>query len=440
MPEIVISSLGVLALLAVSIKGVQWSFRWIYLPTLVLVPVLISWTIIGVPDLTPRRAVCIGIVIGAVITGKTRQLLPRWHWFDVLVLVPIVSFSISYGLETDFKGFYGRLAELILDWGCPYLLARVALKDIEAVRAALGVLAGCAVVMACLVVYECRMATRVAVNLWNMLGLDVPTPRYRYGWRWGYLRAAGTWGGGLPMASFFTTVTPLMVLWGLLLRATSRWKAWIATIASVAGCIAGLSRGPLVVLGALAMIFPQVARPKKLLVLASLAAIALVSPFVIGAAREEVRFTQKQMELYGNTTSGHYRVALLLIYGKSIRNVGPWGDTRIVGSEYPEAWSIDNAYLYFFFLGGWIGGGAFCLIIVTLFYLGARGIGGAVGRERMILSAMLASFAGVTGCMANLFFAASYTPLFWITAALVLNAVAGAPAGKLIAQTGTPAR
>jgi len=440
MTEILITSLGFLAFLAVLRKDVQWAFRWVYLPTVVLVPVLISWPILGLPELTPRRAVCIGLVVGAVLMGKRRQLMPRWHWFDVLALFPVLAFSISYGLDTNFKGFYGRLANLILDWGCPYLLARVALKDIEAVRAALGVLAGCTVMMACLVVYECRMAARLAVDLWNMLGLDVPRPGYRYSWRWGYLRAAGTWGGGLPMATFFTTVTPLMILWGLLLKTTARWKAWIATLASVAGCIAGLSRGPLLVLGALAMIFPQVARPKKLLVLASLAALALALPFVIGAAREEVSFTRQQMDLYGTTTSGHYRVALLLIYGKSMRNVGPWGDTRIVASEYPEAWSLDNAYLYFFFLGGWIGGGAFCLIIVTLFYLGARRIGGAVGRERMILAAMLASFAGVTGCMANLFFATSYTPLFWITAALVLNAVAGAPAGRFNAQTGKAAR
>jgi hypothetical protein len=274
------------------------------------------------------------------------------------------------------------------------------------------------------------MATRLAANLWGMLGIDVDTRAYYSSWRWGYLRAVGVWGGPILLATLFATTAPLMVLWGLLLERWRRWKAWGALLASVAGCAAGLSRGPLLVLIGLAVLFALFAHPRKPLILAAVGVTILAMPALVGIAQEEVTFTQEQMDLYGNVSSNHYRIALLLIYGESILRVGWWGNQTIVGEEYERAWSIDNAYLYFFFVGGWIGGGAFCLITSALFYLGARRIAATAGQERRILAATLAGFAAVVGCMANVWFAPCYAPLFWITAGLVLNAVSPRHVGR----------
>ena len=431
MGALLASIVGLIAFGGSLTRGAQWAFRYVYIPALVLVPLSVCLEFKGLPDLTARRAACVGLIAGAVVTGRGRQLVPHRHWLDVAALVAVLSFSISYGLVTDFKGFYHRLFILVMDWACPYLLVRGLMKDRGVVRAALGPLAFCTAVSACLAVYECRMATRLAADLWGILGIDVYTRPHYTSWRWGYLRAVGLWGGPLLLATFFATIASLMALWGLLVKRRHRRKAWLALLASVAGCAAGLSRGPLVVLLGLAVIFPVIGRSGKSVILAAMVIAAVASPLVVEMAREEVTFTQEQMDLYGNVDSGHYRVALLLIYGKSILRVGWWGDPTIVGEEYEQAWSIDNAYLYLFFVGGWIGGGSFCLIIAALFYLGARRIASTAGQERRILAATLASFAAVTGCMLNVWFSPHYAPLFWITAGLVLNAVTARPVGSL---------
>jgi len=425
-----VSLVGALSVVSVCIKGVRWTFAYVYLATLLIVPLPITLSLAGLPDLTPRRAACVGLVLGAIIIGKGWQLAPRWHWFDVVALVPVLTFSVSYGLITDFKGFYHRLGVFAMDWACPYFLVRALFRDIDALRPALRTIACCTMVLAFLAVYECRMATRLAVDLWNMVGPDVPVPPHYTHWRWGYIRAAATWGGGLPLGTMFTTCAPLMVLWGLI-GGVPRWKATGASLACAAGCVAAMSRGPMLVLAALASIFPIIAARRRWLFLILVAVPIVGAPLLVESAREEVTFTQGEMDEFGNTTSGHYRVALLLIYGQRVLDVGWWGDPGIVGLEYEHAWSVDNAYLYFFLTGGWLGGGAFCSLIAVLLCLGARRIAQANGHERKVAAAVLASFAGVAGCMANLWFAPEYAPLFWITAAIVLNLLVIRPSERL---------
>lgn len=422
MDRLLISAVGIVAFLAVYSKGVQWAFRWVVLPTLVLIPNELVFDVAGLPDVTARRTAYVGVIAGAIVAGRTCQLIPRWRWFDVLALAPVLSFSFSFGMDTDFKGFYHRLALLTMEWACPYLLARAALSGLDQVRAALRPLALCSTVLAGLAVYECRMGTRLAVNLWDSLGFDVHVLWHAGYWRWGYLRAVATFGEPIALGTFFATVTPLMALWGLL-EPKVRWMPRIAAVACIAGCVACLSRGPMLVLIAVALVFYLLAVPKRSLVLISIAVVMIaVGPFVIEGVQDEARFVQTEMDLAGNTTSGHYRVALLFVYGKRILDVGFWGDREVRASpEYEKAWSIDNAYLFLFLAGGWLGGGAFCLMVVILLYLGGRKIIHTNGHERKILAAAVASFAAIAGCMGNVWFAPTYAPLFWLTAGLVLN-------------------
>lgn len=102
-------------------------------------------------------------------------------------------------------------------------------------------------------------------------------------------------------------------------------------------------------------------------------------------------------------------------------DVGWFGDPAIVGAEHPQMWSIDNAYLYLFLVGGWVGGTVFVMIIITLFYRAGSHLLVACGSDRKVVAASLASFAGVTGCMANIWFSPDYAPFFWIAAALVFD-------------------
>jgi hypothetical protein len=421
----VILAIAGLAFFAVLGFGIRSAFGWVYLPTLMLVPARAVFDLPGLPDLTPGRGVAIGLIAGAIATGDGRGLLPRWRWIDALALLPVVSFAVSYGEITDFKGFYSRLAVLLMDWGCPYLFARALISDVVALRALLKPFAIFACVLAFLAVYESRMAFRLAPFLWNSIGVALePIPHYG-SWRWGFLRAHATFYGPIQLGTFFAMATPLALLWGILEPRYRKWS-WLATLMCAGGCVASMSRGPMYILPAVTLICWIIARPRQSTILAALTVLICSAPFLVEAATEEVRYTSARVEATGNTAdeSGHYRIALLLIYGKEIAEVGWLGDPSIVGREYEATWSIDNAYLYLFLVGGWIGGGSICLLILVTFIQTLRALTGATGRDRWIITALLAAFAGMTGCMANVWFAVDYAPFFWSCQAILYNVVA----------------
>lgn len=392
------------------------------LPALILVPHQIGLDLGGLPDPTVRRAALAGVILGAVVGGQMGQVVPRWRAFDVLALAPVLFFSISFGLDTGLKGFMHRLIVLTMDWGVPYVLARAVLRNVDEVRATLRPLVLCSVLLAGLAVYECRMATRLTAHLWNAVGFDVPVPRHATAWRWGYLRATAGFEHPLTLATFFATVAPLTALWGLLERRHRR-KAWVAMVACAGGCVAGLSRGPMLVLVVVGIVFTIAAVPRRTPILLALFAIVLASsPLILEAGRREAEYVRAEMDFRGNVDSSHYRVALLLIYGEQVLDAGLFGDGEAQAElEYQHAWSIDNAYLYLFLHGGWLGGGSISLFVIILLYSGCRRILRSSGMERRILSATVASFSAMAGCMTNVWFAPDYAPFFFITGALLFN-------------------
>lgn len=422
MTTLFIVGIGVASLWAAMERGVPWAFRWIVLPALIIVPHQIGLTVGGLPDPTVRRAAYVGVILGAIIARRTHQVIPRWRSFDILALMPVLFFSISFGLDTGMRGFAHRLVTLTLDWGTPYVLARAVLKNTDEVRAALRPLVFSSVLLAGLAVYECRMATRLTANLWNAMGFEVVVPRHATAWRWDYLRATAGFAHPITMATFFAMVTPLAALWGLL-EPRQRQKAWVAVFACMSGCVAGLSRGPMLVLAVVGVVFTIVASPRRTPILLALFAIVLASsPLILEAGRKEAEYVRAEMDFRGNVESSHYRFALLMIYGERILDVGFWGGREVqTPEEYEKAWSIDNAYLFLFLTGGWLGGGSISLIVIILFCSGCRRILGTTGLERKILSAAVASFSAIAGCMANVWFAPDYAPFFFITGAMVFN-------------------
>lgn len=413
------------AFLGTLLKGPRFAFAWVYLPALLLVPLQASLNIVGLPELTVRRAAIVGLAAGALAAGRFVQRLPRWHPIDYIVCAAILSFSISFGLRTELMGFVHKVAVLAFDWGAPYLLARTLLSSWRDVRAVLLPLAGAGVVLACFAVYEARMATRLASDLWELVGVDAPRHSHMLGWRWGYLRAHAVMDGPIQMGTVFAALTPLMMLWGLLDR-RRRERSWLAAAATAAGCIASLSRGPILVLTATAAFFSALALRLRAPWLLGALLLPFAAPVAIAALGERIDFTEQMLAETGNTAtfSGHYRIALLLIYGRQIGEVGWWGDPSVVGQDYEQAWSIDNSYLFLFIIGGWIGGALISALIVYLLVRGVRAVMRARGRERRVLAACTASFTAVIGCMGNVWFSPSYVPLFWLSAGLLLNATA----------------
>lgn len=404
-------------------KGGPWTFRWLYIPSLLLVPHLVSMPLPIFPDLWIASAAGLGLAVGSALL-RPRPVAPPFDVLDLLAAGAVISFSVSYGVGTDFHGFVHRLLVLGMEWWLPYRFTRTFVRNrtqLREVLASIGIFAG---ILGLLSIWEARMADRLALDIWNTFGLGAPHPGHYGHWRWGYLRSFVTFEHPIELGTFFATVAPLAFLWGLVDRKRRRW-AWVATGLCVGGCVSGLSRGPLVALVGSAVLFSMLAyRMRGLAVIATLV-VVLAAPTVIDTLQSEIASTQDDLEARGNTDSKRYRLALLMLYGRKLGEVGLWGDPSIVGAEYELAWSMDNSYLYFFFVGGWIGGTIFLLLVLRTLRIGIRAIRRCRGRPRKRVAAVVAAFGSLSICMANVWFGPSYAPWFWITAALVLNTTRG---------------
>lgn len=175
------------------------------------------------------------------------------------------------------------------------------------------------------------------------------------------------------------------------------------------------------VLAGSSLLFTVLARRARPLVLLVLLMLLPAAPLLVDQLSQSMQSAQEDFAERGNTESGRYRLALLLIYGGRIGEAGLFGDPSIIGSEFEKAWSIDNAYLLFYLEGGWVGGTLFAAMTLANFVLAVRVLRRSSGRRRKVVAATMASFAGMAGCMADVWFAPRYSPLFFVVGALLLN-------------------
>lgn len=245
------------------------------------------------------------------------------------------------------------------------------------------------------------------------------------------MRASATFYHPITLGTYFAAVTPLMLLWGRI-AGTSRWVRWVAVMGSVAGCVAALSRGPWGALAVTGVLFFLLAVRAKRLAFAGAVLVLAALPVVLEVMGEHLAEIQRLLAFTGNTPrrSGYYRIALLLMYGKALGQVGWLGKPSIIGAEYEEAWSLDNAFLYLFIVGGWLGGGLVLAFVGTCLVRALRGILVARGPERVVRCCIAAAFVGVAGCMLNVWFAPDYAPLLWIMGGLVLNQIPLRPSAR----------
>lgn len=427
--DVLVFGLALLTLFGVWVRGARWTFERIYVPSLLLIPTQPILYFSGVPDLNPHRACAAALLFACLVTGDLYRLLPRrWKLIDLLALAPVLSFSISYAVAQDsggfdLKAFRHEIPQLFLDWGCPYLFMRALVTDRAALRRMLGPVLVSTLILAALAVIECRMATRFAVHLWNSIGLGLPVPPHYGDWRLGLLRAFTHFLGPITLGTVFVSLAPLMIAYGQLEPKSRRW-AQIATAAAVVGVGCCLSRGPALVLALMVVLVPvAVYRMRAVALIAGLVLLFAI-PTIWVVAGEAISYTIARVEQTGNTAgeSGYYRIALLIIYGKQVATVGFWGAPELIGAgKYGGANSIDNAYLYLFLIGGWVGGGLMILINLTLLRRAWRAIHNLNGAPRWFGYALTASFAGVVMCMGNVWFAPDYAGWYWLSAGLMAN-------------------
>ena len=416
---IVLGVLGLAAAVAL-LRGPHVALAWVYFPVFFLVPASLLLALPVVPDLTPRSAAAIGVLCGGLLAHPAAMRLPKACYVDALVAAVVVSYSISYGLQTDFMGLVHALAARSLEWALPYALVRVLWQDIQSARAALVPVGSSVAALGLACVYECRMAHRILAEVWDVVaGLGVP--RYHEAWRWGYLRAVGTFSHPLTLGTVLASMAPLMLLWAKLSR---RWRiiAWGAAGVCVCGTVATLSRGPMAaVLLGLAVAFMAAERRPVTYALLAVAAVALI-PVALDALGEGADYVRRSFAEHGNVESGYYRLALIILYLGDLTRVGFFGDLSLVGQEYELAYSVDNSYLYLFFYGGWIGGGLFLTMIGGVVVSVVRSLRRSSSRAiRTARALVLGSCIAMLASMADVYFAPDYASLLFVIEALAIS-------------------
>lgn len=395
----------------------DWAFRWIYLPAIALVPRQMEIVIIGLPEISGRRAALLGLVLGAIMAGTSGRLLPRWRLFDLLPVMAAMCFAVSFGVQTTFRGVYTEMLSLTLDWIAPYVLSRAFLRDARSISRGLLPLALASSVLAAQAAVEWVSSLRF-IWYWNMLGADLGG---RPAWvRWGLTRAIVHFSTPVSLGAYFATLTPLMAARVFIERERSG-LARLTMMACALGCVAAMSRGPWLSLMVATAAFTLVAIRARIVPAMGLVALLALLPWLVGEFQEAVRFTLQGLAEKGNVDSGHYRIALYLIYWDDIAQAGWFGDAGIIGSEYAKASSIDNAYLGAFIRSGWLGGSALLVMAVFPLIVGTRAALAASGQKRKFLSALTASHCACALSMLNTWFNPCYSVMLWVTAALTMS-------------------
>jgi len=219
---------------------------WLFLPP-------IGFDLPGFPDYTKATAATVGILLGTLFFELNRLLTFRFRWFDVPMLVwclcPIGS-SVSNGL-----GIYDGLSaafQQTTSWFLPYLIGRLYLTDVEAVRElALGMIAG-GVCLIPLCLFEFKMSPRLmrmvygfgnfegaryggyrprvffASSLELGLWMHAVTLVAWWFWRTRQLKRLGGFGAGVIVAALLITSIACKTTGATLLLFTGMAALWIS--------------------------------------------------------------------------------------------------------------------------------------------------------------------------------------------------------------------
>ena len=297
-----------------------------------------SIPIAGLPDYTKVAAVGVAALVGAALCDTSRLLSFRPHLLDL----PMFAWCIMPFVSGQSNGFdlYDSAAAALaqtVNWGVPYVLGRVYLKEPEAVRElAIGVfMAGLVYIPFCL--WESRMSPLLHYNL--------------YGYRPGAMvqRTFGFWGplrytpvvfmGDYLHLTIFMGATAVVGYWlwttgavRQLFGVSLRWLVPALFVATV--LCKGVGGIALMLLGALALFLVKRLRT-------SLPVLCLLlAPPVYVSLRATESWSGVQLVDLAEATVGPDRAASLncrlmnearlmtRAFEKPLLGWGPWGDYR----------------------------------------------------------------------------------------------------------------
>ena len=364
---------GLISLAVSVIAGPRRAFVYVFLPTLILLPLYPVLNIQGLPDLRLFHAALLPVILVWILQGCRGH---RAHAADYLVLAYIGMCVTSEYVNTDFKLAYNYAAILVLSVLLPYLGGRLATQTLLETRQLIKVIIILSAFLGALGVWEARMWQN-PLDFWERLGFYTPYQGVMR--RYGFKRAALVFEHPIFLGHYFAQVLPLAVWFFWTASGSLRTYALIWLGLVFGGLLSGISRGPWVGAG-FALGLMAVSRMKQ----KAIGLAVLVVLFVFG-----ILFVAPEFEKYARykRTAGQatvtYRRAAWLAYIPQVLEhpfLGQ-GRHRVTISGYRELgygriYSVDNEFL---FLGLYHG-----MIAVCLFVAGPLVV--SVGLARTVLN------------------------------------------------------
>lgn len=402
---------GLIALVLLYFRSPAQVFLDVYVPTLLFLPDYYRWVVSGFPDPSFHHAAILPIVVVFLATNLT-------HWRASVLDIFVIGFAASVGYSEYLNVGYAQAQNLLFDQLCSivfvYILAKGAIEPCGLRVAAAKRIALSLAAVAGSSLYEFKMA-------WNpYAGLLLLYFPGQLNWvttfRWGFARVAGPYGHAILAGMMFAVGYRLQrwLEWGHYWE-TPR-KARCISVATGAGLLMTMCRGPWLAAlgGALVLFIVRAPNRKRALVTACFLGVALGAPIFL-AMKGYISVKRTLATSVAQETVA-YRRELLEKYINIIMKKSDWGWGRNTWPRIPTMDSIDNQYLLLPIQHGLVSLGFF---LAVLLWTGARlcwhGVCAARGSEESELALTLfACFVVLSATLTSVYLGAQTTQLFFL--------------------------
>jgi hypothetical protein len=399
------------------------AFVLVYLPALLLLPLVPPLELPGLPDAPAPAAAIYGILIGGLLGRQVPRL--RFSPVDAVVGSLLVAYLISAFSTGGARSAVSMLGLIGLELVAPYFIARCTL-DRPSVRAqALRVLVPIMLVITLFVLLELRLWPYTYEDIMMSLGLTGLNIRMAL-IRFGLFRAKGPFWHQIDLGNSAGLMLAILAVlaWRFRGHLRDRWIQ-MGLGASAVSSLAALSFSSLLGLGSGLLLFfglDRIRPARRLLV--PLVLVLIVAGFAVTQHLSTAPLGERP-DMDADPLVQSYYIRQLIVHRswEAATTAGPFG----WGYELAEIYdldSTDNAYLLIAMQRGWVGLGLWLALPVCLAAMASRALRGTWSRAHT--RAILAGFSGVIGTMVSMFtvfLGFSYASLLMVMVALTANAV-----------------
>jgi hypothetical protein len=355
-----ILAIFVIALLAAVIRGISWTFVFIYLPALILFNQVKQLPIPHAP-LNAQWGPIYAIILALPFNKEPLRF--RFNLLDAIIVLLLISSTITGWTTEYFETGINNLRQETLNWIGPYFIARVVFQKWETRRMALNCLIGLLAVLSVLALIEFRLWPYFYLHLLQNFGMGNFIHPMAY-YRFGFIRVSG------PVEHPIYFGNMCVVLLGM-----------VAVLARTSGLSLKKPLVALALFAAFGCVFTSISFTPYMGILAGTACFLtlimapwtrkLVFPLVVLGGMVLFTFTYqaahvKLGEKPEGELEGSYWTRKLIITQswKIAEKSGPFGfglEAKFDDEDFDLS-SVDNSYMLFAMTRGWVFVLLWCLI------------------------------------------------------------------------------